>query len=84
MDDNKQLSHVHSDSASDFQCENGQDAIQLQKGGTQYDVHDMSRMGKKQELRVRPASKRPSYNAIDQADSGTRETFASYQLLVLS
>jgi hypothetical protein len=85
MDDVKEIEQVRPESVSeDLMCEEGEDSIQLQKGGTRYDVHDMSRMGKKQELRVGCANQRPFYLIIHQADGHVSETSASCPSLALS
>ena len=54
-DEIQKQGHAVAESVSDFKYEDGEDSIQPQKGGTQADVHDMTRLGKKQELRVRRA-----------------------------
>ena len=42
---------VEGSSASDGEANEARNALQDQKGGTRQDVHDMNRMGKRQELR---------------------------------
>ena len=48
----KQQTNIETKSVPDLTYEDGE-PIQGQKGGTRNDVYDMTRMGKKQELRVR-------------------------------
>ena len=45
--DSKDIAQV-----SELQYDNGEDIVQKSKGGTAQDAHDMSRMGKKQQLQV--------------------------------
>ncbi len=56
MDGVKEPTQVFPESVSDSRYEHGEGQILMEKGGTLYDVHDMSRMGKKQQLKVRCAN----------------------------
>lgn len=77
--------HTNVDTASvhspDFNYEDGE--LGAQKGSTKNDVHDMSRMGKRQELRVGLGLLELASSCFE-TDNSTRETSASCQSLALS
>lgn len=51
MDGSKEISDVHAQSVGAFHYDNGDELLQKRKGGTAADAHDMSRMGKTQQLK---------------------------------